>query len=292
MQKFNPKTSLAGILARLVYSLSRFRANPATAAQSSALQPYRARWDVINAEEITIQEEISYAQALVDEADDGVDDFCGRFSKAILVITKDDTAHALYTFYFGGKTLSEFCAPKLNLQIKAMKNWVEPLQKSPHPTLLAMAPELVTLLAQADTAMDAKEKARRHNREFRDVGARRQFVDELNGARAAAYGELDKMRFVVPGLTANFADRFFPVESEPDDAEEDTVASVKARIASQEKALAEDRTLLQTLEAQAAQAAQEAEQRRQDEAALAAVQQQREELRQQEEALLEKLRKK
>jgi hypothetical protein len=155
-----------------------------------------------------------------------------------------------------------------------------------------MAPELADLLDKADTAVDAKDKAKRHNREFRDVGARRQYLDALNAARAQAHGELAKLPFLTPGLRADFADRFFPSEPAAEDDEEDTVASVTARIAEREKALADDRALLQKLQDDATKAAQDDEQRRLDEAALAALQQQKEDLRKQEDALRERLAKK
>jgi hypothetical protein len=254
-------------------------------------QALRDRWTPVAGEEVAIQEEISDAQALVDGADEGIDDFSGRLSKAIQVITKDDTSHALYVFHFGGKTLSEFRTPKLSSQLQAMKSWVEPLQKSPHPSLLAMAPELVTLLAKADLAVAAKEKAYQHRREFRNVGARRQFVDDLNAARAQAYGDLAKMPFLVLGLPPDYAERFFtrPGADEKAEEEEDTIASVTARIAAQEKALAADRELLVKLQAAAEDERKAAEQRKQDEAALAALQDRKEELRREEEALLARL---
>jgi hypothetical protein len=292
MQKLKMDSALLSFLYKLVYSLSRFRAKQATAVQVPVFQVFRDRWTLVQAEEISIEEETSYAQALVDEADDAIDDFCGRFSKALLVITKDNTAHALYVFYFGGKTLSDFRAPKLNIQLKAMKSWVDPLQKSPFPTLLAMAPELVTLLDQADKAVAAKEKAQVHRREFRTVGARRQFVDELNAARTLAYGELDKLPFLTPGLPADYADRFFPQEPPAEEPVPDTIESVTTRIADLQKALADAQALLQKLQAEAAKAALDEEQRQRDEAALAGLDQQEEELRKQREALLAKLGKK
>jgi hypothetical protein len=292
MQRINHDNALAVILYRLVYSLSRFRANPATGAHVPIFQALRDQWTPVQAEEIAIQEELSYAQALVDEADDAVDDFCGRFSKAVLVITKDDASHPLYILYFGGKSLSEFRAPKLNAQLRAMKAWVDPLQKTPHPALAAMVPELITLLDQADKAVAAKGLAQQHRREFRTVGARRQFVDTLNATRAQAHGELAKMPFLTPGLPPDYAERFFPQEPAAEEPEPDTIASVTARISEQEKTLAADRVLLEKLQGDAVEAAKVEAERRQDEEALAAIEQQKQDLAKQEAALREKLGKK
>lgn len=292
MQKINPQSALGSILFRLVYSLSRFRANPAGAPHVPTFQALRARWGLVQTEEIGIQEEMSDAQALVDEANDRIDEFCTRFSKALLVITKDNDRHPLYTFFFGGKNLSDFCAPKLNKQLVAMKAWVEPLQKTPHPSLAAMLPELQTLLTQADQAVAAKGKAKQHNREFRDVGARRQFVDELNAARTGAHGELAQQPYLTPGLPGDFADHFFPADPEAEEPEEDTVESVTKRMAQRDADQGADRILLQQLKDAAAKAQQDAEQRKLDEAALAAIDTQEEELQKQREALLAKLGKK
>jgi hypothetical protein len=292
MQKINPQSALGPILYRLVYTLSRFRANSAGAPYVPTFQNLRNRWGLVQTEEIGIQEEMSDAQALVDEANDKIDEFCTRFSKAILVITKDNDRHPLYTFFFGGKNLSDFCAPKLNKQLVAMKAWVKPLQTTPHPSLAAMLPELQTLLTQADQAVKAKEAAKQHNREFRDVGARRQFVDELNAARTGAYGELAQQPFTNPGLPADFAEHFFPADPEAEEPEEDTIESVTARMAERDKDQETDRALLQKLKDEAAQAEKDAKQREEDEAALAALDTQDAEIQKQREALLAKLGKK
>lgn len=190
------------------------------------------------------------------------------------------------------KTLTQFRAPKLNKQLKSMKLWVQPLQSSPHPTLAAMAPELVTLLDQADQAVTAKEKAQAHRRQFRTVGARRQFVDELNAARTQAYGDIAKLPFLTAGLPADYADRFFPHEPAEEEPEPDTIESVTARIAEREKAQVDDRKVLKALQDEAVEAAAAEAKRLQDEAALAAIEHQREELQRQEDELRARLGKK
>ncbi|MFT3767436.1 MAG: hypothetical protein QM820_18440 [Minicystis sp.] len=285
----NPKSALPYFLSHVLYTSSRLKANPLTAGYAPPFQALRDEWKVIQTQDVDIIEALAIAQALVDEADDGLDDFASRLSKAVLVITKDDKQSPLYLHFFGKKTLSELCRPTLAGQLDTMRGWIPSLQKSPYPSLQALAPELEQLVVAADAADAARDGARQRNREFRDVGARRQFVDKLNAARKQLFGELAKLPFTNPALPSDFAERFFRSEAGYEEPEAPTVASVTSRIAEMEKALQAEKDLLAQLQGEAAAVEQAAAQQKADEAALAAVQKQMADLAKQAAELSQKL---
>lgn len=289
-----PRTSLLTLLGELRYTLSRLHATPKTAPFVATFQTLRDEWKTVLDKEISLQESLSDAQALIDAGDAGLDDFASRLSKAILTITKDDRTNPLYTHFFGDKSLSEFRRPNLGAQLQAMRPWADSLTTSPHPTLKAMAQEHAHLIAAADKAVSARDKARQQNRQLRDVGERRQFLDKLNAARKATYGALAKLAIETPGMPSDFADHFFRGETSGDRDEEDdqaphTLESVKAAIADLEGQLKARRADLEKLEAEAKAAEAKAATRQADKAALGDLQQRMAEMAKQAEELQKRL---
>lgn len=287
------RASLVALLKETRYTLSRLAAHPLGTPHVPAFQGLRSKCMTVLAAELDHQEAISEAQAKVDAADDNLDDFAGRLSKALLIITRDDRTHSTYLHFFGDKTLTDFRRPTLGEQYLAMVGWSGSLQGSEHASLKAMAPELADLLAVAADAMKAKAAAKQQNKQFRDVGERKQLVDELNAARKEIYGALAKLPHVQPGLPSNFADQFFRRETTDDAAEEpeETVESVTARIASLEEELKQEKARLEELKTEETEAAKAAKALEDDKAALAALETEMAEAAKKAEALRAKISK-
>ena len=75
---------------------------------------------------------------------------------------------------------------------------------------------------------DQRKAAQKKNRDFRDVGRRKQFIDKVNAKRQEASGALARLPFERPDLPADFVDGFFLSEAPRD--EEPTIDEVKANL--------------------------------------------------------------
>ncbi|MCC6553792.1 MAG: hypothetical protein IT372_12330 [Polyangiaceae bacterium] len=257
------------------YTLSQLRARPEGAPHVAAFESLRAEGVAALNTELSLAEELANAQARVDMADDNLDDFAPKVSKAVLTITRDDRQSALYVHFFGGKSLSEFRRPSLGKQLESMRKWKTSLEQSPHPTLQAMAPELTGLLQAADAAIAAREAARQAHRYFRDIGDRIQWVDRLNAGRKELYGALAKLSHENPALPSGFADLFFLKESRRDAdggaAQEETVEALRGRLEELRAAVADVESRLSAAEAAEAEAQKAAAAKAEAEAQLAAL---------------------
>lgn len=287
-----PESSLLVLIIELRYTLSRAQADPRAAFLVPVFQPLRDECDTVLAQELALQEALSKAQAQIDIADENLDGFASRLSKAVLVITQDDRSHPLYLHFFNKKALSTFTRPKLGTQLEAQRAWVDDLGKSPQPTLQAMTAELVDLIDAADQALAARTDAATQNRSFRDVGARRQLFDKVNAARKAADGDLAKVAIQTPGLSTDYPTRFFRATPVEDAVADPSIESVTQEIADLTGKLDAANKLLADLQAAAAKAKEEEANRQADEAALAAIQEAKVKLAKQEAELLGKLGKK
>lgn len=209
--------------------------------------------------ELDILEGMSGADALVDKADGGLDGFAGRVARAVDDVAEVKTRKKLKTNLFKGLPLSKFRRPVLGGQLLAQTAWASALHASGIATLVALANEAPPLVAQGEEAAKARITAAQKNREFRDVGARKQFIDRVNAARELAHGDLSRAPFVNPTLPSDYADRFWL--GEPPADEEESIDDVKAAITGLKAKLEAREAQLAKMEAEAALAAQsEAEQ--------------------------------
>ncbi len=248
------RTGLLGLLREVRYTLSQLSAEPVASPHVAAFQQLRDEWKTVLLEEVDLLESLSAAQAAVDKADDGLDDASGRTWRAVEDFTGGNPKHPLLAHLFKGRSLGRFKRPILGGQLEAMRDWASPLAKTGAPALVTLAADLPALIAAADDAVDLQKAAAQKNREFRDVGARKQFVDRLNAKRKEVYGALAKLPFEHPSLGADFPERFFRVE--PTSAEEEeTIDEVKAAIADLEAEVAQRKAQLAAMEAEAVAAA-------------------------------------
>ncbi|MBK9266572.1 MAG: hypothetical protein IPM54_43140 [Polyangiaceae bacterium] len=242
-------TGLLSVLREIQYTLARASKEPLAAIYVPTFQAIREEWQTVLLEEIARLDALSNAQALVSKADQGIDAFAGRVSRAVDDHTDGPTRKQIRTALFKNKSLSKFRRPVLGGQLDAMTDWADTLGKCGVPALAALAPEAATLVAAGEAARDEREKAQAANRHFRTVGQRKQFIDKLNATRKEAHGGLAKLTFEHPNLPQDFADGFF--YSEPVRDDEETIDEVKASIEDLEVKLEERRVLLKKLEEEA-----------------------------------------
>lgn len=273
-----PRTGLLTLLRELRYTLAQLTAEPLAAPHVPAFEALREEWKTVLLEEVSILEAMATAQAAIDKADDDLDDFAGRADRAVEDFTGGNEKHPLREHLFKGKSLGRFRRPILKGQLEAMRGWVSPLAGAGSPELTALANELPALLAAADKAVEQLTAATQKNRQFRDVGTRRQFVDKLNAARKGTHGALAKLPFQLPNLPSDFEDRFFRTESAPADDGVETIDDVRDSIKEMEAELAQKKATLAQMEADEAAAAQAAADRKAKELALEEVEAQRDAL--------------
>lgn len=247
------------LLREIQYTLSQLSHAPLAASYVPVFQALREECQQVLLEEIAILDELSSALALVSKADSGLDAFAGRVSGMVDEHTSGPTRKQVRTALFKNKPLTRFRRPVLAGQLEAMADWADTLSRCGVPALVALAPEAVPLVEAGLAAQQTRTAAQKRNRDFRDIGTRKQFIDKVNAARKEAYGGLAKLPFQNPALPSDFVDDFFYIEPPRD--EEETIDQVKASIEELEAQLVEKKTLLAELEAQAAAEAQ-AEQER------------------------------
>lgn len=238
------------LLREIQYSLSQMRHEPLAAPYVPQYQALRDAWKLVLLEEIEILDELSEAHAAVDKADNAIDVFSGRVSNSVNDHTDGKTRKQIRHALFKDKTLTKFRRPVLGGQLLAFSEWSVTLAQCGVPALAAMAGEAAELTAMGQSAEALRSAAKKRNRDFRDVGTRKQFIDKVNAARKETHGALSKMPFENPALPQGFAGAFF--FSEAPRNEDETLDEVKAAIDDLNTQLAERHTQLTALEAEAA----------------------------------------
>jgi hypothetical protein len=248
------RVGLFSLLREIDYTSSQMSQEPLAAPHMPTFQALRGEWQVVLLEEVSILGELSAMQATVSRADRGLDAFAGRASRTVDDHTSDATRRQLRSALFKNKPLSRFRRPVLAGQLTAMADWSDTLAQCGVPALVALAPEVGPLIEAGRDAQQQRARAQQRNRDFRDVGTRKQFIDKVNAARKEAHGALGKLPFENPSLPRDFADAFF--YTEPPRDEEETIDEVRTSIEEFEAQLAERRMLLAKLEEEAAAVAQ------------------------------------
>jgi hypothetical protein len=240
---------LFSILREILYTYGRMNEDPLAASFVPTFQGLRDDWKVILAEELDILEGMALADAIVDKADSRIDTFATKASRTVDDTTTGPTRKRLRQSLFKGKALSKFRKPVLGQQLQAMTDWGTTFKESGVPQLVDLAAEHAPLILLGEQADDKRKAAQKKNRDFRDVGRRKQFIDKVNAARKEAAGALAKLPFEHPGLPSGYAEGFFLHDAPRDD--EPTIDEVKSTIADLEGKLGEQKTLLETLEKEA-----------------------------------------
>lgn len=187
-------------------------------------------------------------------ADEDVDTLVDVLVHAVLVITGNDRKHPLYVHFIGDMTPGKIKEPVNGEELVTAKSWIPSLQSSPHPTLVALAPQLDKAVTAAENREADLAAAELTLKNFREVGPRKALVDKANALRLSTYGALGDIAHSHPelNLPKDFADRFFKHEQrnrKPPtardlatklDAARTDLAALEARHAEAQKAEAAD----------------------------------------------------
>jgi len=262
---------LTEVRSHISFTVRRLRAHPLTQSLAPTFEALLSAWTLLHQKELELADKVDDTVIEGSAIDGELNTFAHRTSHAILELTSNNRNHPLYTHFFGGKPLHVFTRPILSWQLDAMRQWNPSLAQSGHPSLAALGGDLPALIEKADEVVAARATAEQAVRLFREIGERKQFIDEVNAARKETHGVLSTLPHKHTGLPVRFADGFFkrdrPRDEAPDlETIESTIEKLKKELAEQEKAREE------LLAAQAAAKAAEEEQvKAAAEAKLAAI---------------------
>lgn len=251
-------TGILTVFREIFYTLAQMGEEPLAASHIPVFEGLREDAKGILLQEIAMLELLAKAQAAVDRADRNLDRFVMRVLRVVDEHTDGHTRKLLRKKLLKGKTPSRLRRPVLGRQLNDTADWSQILTESGIPALVALAPEGDTLHQAGKVASTQRDAAQSANRIFRDIGARKQFLDKLNADRKVTDGALAKLPFENVTLPQDFDEGFF-LREPPRDEEDLTIEGVKLRIVSKKNELAELNALLLKLEQEAEDAAREAQ---------------------------------
>jgi DNA repair exonuclease SbcCD ATPase subunit len=271
------ETGTFTLFGEVFYTLAQVAEEPLATSQVPVFEGLRDGLKTVLLQEVDLLEQRAKAQATVDRTDDGLDRFVSKVVRTVDEHTDGPTKKQLRKKLLKGKSASRLKRPALGRQLADMSDWAKTLADCGVPALVALAPEADTRHKAGEAAAAVRDAALATARNFRDVGARKQFIDKLNAERKSAEGALAKLPFQNPALAQDFAEGFFLREA-PRDEEEETIEELKASIVALENQLAEEKARLAQKEKEAAEAAKAAEAASEAEAEAAALEAQAAEL--------------
>lgn len=236
----------------LTYTRRELQAHPVTMALAAPYGPLLTKWGTILEADFDLQDQVDEALSSQRAIDIDLNRIARRLWKEIGLVTGTDGDSLLRQLYFGSKSAHVFIRPILAGQLAAMRAWVQPLANSEHPTLQAIGADLAPLVPQADAAVAAGGNAQKKLDEFRKVGARKAFVDEVNTQRKETYNAALKVQQSHPELTSDVIEGLFRRgRSRPD---EPTIEAVEEEIQEIEALLTDKQKLLAKLQKEKEQA--------------------------------------
>lgn len=250
------RTSLMVLLKEILFTRSQMEVEPLATPYVPTFQAHRDKWQTVFVEEVSLIEALMRAQAAVQKADQALDRFVAKVLNTLDEHTAGPTRRAISKKLLKGRQPAKFTRRVLAGQLLDMKDWSDTLAKCGVAELAALSNEAASVWNVANQASEARRLAKAQNRDFRDVGTRKQFVDEVNASRKEIDGALAKLPFQNPALPPDYHEIFWM--GEPPREEEETIQDVEA-------AIADLKSTLEKREAQLAQMKQEAA----DEAKLA-----------------------
>lgn len=206
------RSSSVTLLEELIHTLARLEANPLTASFAPPFEAlYKHEWTQAALQEFALLVEAYRADALVEEADDDLDDLVDDLDAYARRKVKGDLKDPFYLYFFGAKRPYELKRPMLGGQLETMRGWVGPLHTAGDEEALKLASKLEGLIVKADIAISKQSTATEKVKTFRTLGARKTLVDKLNALRKSTDGKLAELPHTNPSakLPGHFASRFF-----------------------------------------------------------------------------------
>jgi hypothetical protein len=195
-----------------------------------------------------LQDQVDAARSAQRSADHDLNTIARRLWKEINLLTGDDADAPMRKLYFGSKPLHAFIRPILAGQLAATRGWVDLLANSGHKALEAIGQDLAPLLHKADAAVAAEVQSIAKRDQFRTVGARTVFINDVNAARRKAYSEASTIQQKSADLTADIVEGLFLRDRSRED--DPTEEGLQEEIEELEGQLADRKKLLAQLQKQ------------------------------------------
>jgi hypothetical protein len=200
-------------LEELIHTLARLEANPLAASFMPPFEElYKNEWTQVVQQEFVLLVEAFRADAMVEEADDGLDDYVDEFDAYARRRVKGNLKDPFYLFFFGEKRPHDLKRPVLGGQLETMRHWVAPLNATAGDDEASkLAAKLDGLIVKADAALVEQSEVSEKIMAFRTQGERKAFVDKFNALRKSTEDKLAELPHANPEakLPGHFASRFF-----------------------------------------------------------------------------------
>lgn len=190
----------------LVYTEARLLADKRAKDLAPPIKQHLVRWEQARHGQVEAWRGEVVAQAHVDAADDGMDDFVTDFARSLLDQTKGDRGAPLFRRYFNHAP-NKMIRVALGSELPKVRPWVKSLSAEKDARLKAHGEALSPLVADGEAALKEREDAAasRADQRAREIAA---FVDDVNAARLSLYGVLIG-RVEKLGVRRDWPDRFF-----------------------------------------------------------------------------------
>ena len=227
-------TALTTIREDLIFTSSRLRADATAKPLEKVIAQLLKEWPSVHATQLKLWDAMAEAEALIAAADDNLDDFIPVFASTVRGLPGGEKGAAWGLFF--KVPPYQVAAPVLGEELAVVKRWSQLLGKSKEPSLRAHKERLDQLIADADTALQARADATLANEHFRTQGELAAFVLDVTKKRDALAADLDSLAAKSSTLPRNFASRFFRRRSTKVSAEEKALKAAKKAEEKQKKA--------------------------------------------------------
>ena len=226
-------TALTTIREDLIFTSSRLRADPTAKPSEKVIALLLKEWASVHATQLNLWDAQAEAESMIAAADDNLDDFIPLFANTMRGLPGGEKGAAWALFFKVAPY--EIAAPVLGDELAAVKRWSQLLGKSKEAQLTAHKKHLDKLIAEAETAVKAREDAAIAGEHFRTQGALAAFVLNVAKKRDGLAADLGSLAANSSLLPRNYASRFFRRRNTKVSAEERALKAAKKLEAKQNK---------------------------------------------------------
>jgi hypothetical protein len=185
--------TLDDILDETSFTQGKLQSSPLSSPFTSQYDTFQATWATTSTARVALVVALAKARGAASAADDIIDDFVDTLDHTLLAALKNNRKAPAYLVYFGDEVPSKLKRPILGKQLETVTKWIPSLQASPYPTVVALAPALVTAVAAvaaANTATVAVTAAEQALADFDATGGKAQLIAGANALRQTTFGQL------------------------------------------------------------------------------------------------------